>query len=144
MKRIHIHVAVDDLDRSTGFYAALFGAEPSVTKPDYVKWQLDDPAVNLSITQRGTKRAGVDHLGIQVDDDEGLSAVHAGLRQAGIDTMDETGATCCYAKSDKHWTQDPQGVVWELFQSHGESAIYGNDHGPSGPPQLAEPEACCG
>jgi hypothetical protein len=66
MKRMHVHVAVDDLTTSINFYSALFAAEPSVVKPDYAKWMLDDPRVNFAISARG-RVAGLDHLGIQVE-----------------------------------------------------------------------------
>ena len=145
MKRIHIHIAVDDLDQSTVFYAALFGQNPTVAKPDYIKWQLDDPRVNLSITHRGTKPAGVDHLGIQVDHEAELAGIHAALSNADIASKNELGANCCYAQSDKHWTLDPQNVIWELFRSHGKTDVYGEDHGPVEAMQNAPSKtaACC-
>lgn len=130
MKTIHIHIAADDIEQSASYYAALLGQVPTVTNPDYIKWEMEDPRINLSITQRGTKPAGVDHLGIQVESEEELEGVHAGLAAANIPIAHEPGANCCYAQSDKHWAKDPQGVIWEVFHSHGRTAVYGDDPGP--------------
>lgn len=124
MKRLHVHVAVDDLDRSIGFYSALFATEPSVTKPDYAKWMLDDPRVNFAISMRGTA-AGVEHLGIQVEDAGELADVYARLKKADAPVVEEGKTTCCYAKSEKSWITDPQGVVWETFLTEGEATTYG-------------------
>lgn len=125
MKRLHVHVAVDDLDRSIGFYSAMFAAEPTVTKPDYAKWMLDDPRVNFAISARGAK-AGVEHLGIQVESGEELAEVYARLAQADAPVIEEGKTTCCYAKSEKSWITDPQGVVWETFLTEGEATTYGS------------------
>ncbi len=124
MKRLHVHVAVDDLDRSIGFYSTLFAAAPSVTKPDYAKWMLDDPRVNFAISMRGTA-AGVEHLGIQVEDADELAEVYGRLANADAPVVEEGKTTCCYAKSEKSWITDPQGVVWETFLTEGESTSYG-------------------
>ena len=124
MKRLHVHVAVDDLDRSIGFYSTLFAAEPTVTKADYAKWMLDDPRVNFAISMRGTA-AGVEHLGIQVEDAGELAEVYGRLAKADAPVVEEGKTTCCYAKSEKSWIADPQGVVWETFLTEGESTSYG-------------------
>jgi catechol 2,3-dioxygenase-like lactoylglutathione lyase family enzyme len=126
MKRLHIHLAVQDLARSVGFYSALFGAAPVVLKGDYAKWMLDDPHVNFAISDRAPV-LGVDHLGIQVDSGAELAALAGRLRDAGAVTRDQVAATCCYAKSDKAWVNDPDGVRWESFHSFGDSVIYGED-----------------
>ncbi len=118
MKRFHVHISVDHLDQSLKFYSALFGQAPTVAKPDYAKWMLEDPRVNFAISARGGE-AGIDHLGFQVDDEAGLEAVHAQLQQAGKAIIAEPGTTCCYAKSDKYWVQDPTGIAWETFRSLG-------------------------
>lgn len=116
MKRMHLHVSVDDLDQSIGFYSTLFGSAPTVQKPDYAKWMLDDPLVNFAISQRGMK-AGLDHIGIQVDDDLELQEIKHRLEQADLSLVTQTGTTCCYAKSDKHWVQDPSGIAWETYRT---------------------------
>jgi hypothetical protein len=115
MKRFHVHVAVDDL-------AALFGVPPSVAKPDYAKWMLDDPRVNFAISRRG-RAAGLEHLGIQVDDRSELGALHARLESAGETVADKGAATCCYAKSEKGWVRDPAGLSWETFFTRGEGRL---------------------
>jgi catechol 2,3-dioxygenase-like lactoylglutathione lyase family enzyme len=125
MKRLHVHVSVDDLDRSIGFYSTLFAAQPSVVKPDYAKWMLDDPRVNFAISSHGAARAGVDHLGIQVEDEAELNEVHRRLQAADGPVVEEGAVTCCYHQSEKSWIADPAGVQWETFLTHGESTVYG-------------------
>src|SRR5947208_13915906 len=125
MKRLHVHVSVDDLAQSTRFYSTLFAAEPTVVKDDYVKWMLDDPRVNFAITPRHTT-AGIQHLGIQVEDEAELAEVYDRLSRAERPIIEEKATTCCYAHSDKQWVEDPQGVVWETFLTHGEATVYGH------------------
>jgi len=124
MKRLHVHVAVDDLDKAIGFYSTLFAAEPSVVKPDYVKWMLDDPRVNFAISHRGAK-PGLNHLGIQVENEGELAEVYGRLKQADGPVLEEGKTTCCYAKSEKAWIDDPAGISWEAFLTTGESTVYG-------------------
>ena len=124
MKRMHVHVAVHDLERSIGFYSALFAARPAVVKPDYAKWMLDDPRVNFAISTRG-RQAGLDHLGIQVDSKDELDDVYGRLREAGGAVLEQGQTTCCYAKSEKSWIEDPSGISWETFFTTGESIDYG-------------------
>jgi len=137
VKRLHMHIAVDDLDRSIGFYSTLFGAEPAVVKGDYAKWMLEDPRINLAISQRG-RAAGLDHLGLQVDTTEELQELAGRLKRAGEQTLDEEATTYCYARSDKAWVNDPSGVRWETFFTFGESTVYGHD-----PKLEASESACC-
>ncbi len=126
MKRMHVHVGVDDLAASTRFYSALFGAAPTVTKPDYAKWMLDDPHLNFAISAGHASR-GIEHLGIQVEDDAELAEVYGRLEAADRPVLDEGATTCCYAKSTKAWISDPQGVMWETFLTAGDATIYGSD-----------------
>jgi catechol 2,3-dioxygenase-like lactoylglutathione lyase family enzyme len=116
MSRLHVHIAVDDIEKNIRFYSALFGAAPGVSKPDYAKWDLADPAVNFAISKRGAQQ-GLDHVGLQADSDAELKAIQQRLEQAGIAGHEQRDATCCYARSDKYWTQDPQGIAWESFHS---------------------------
>ncbi|MDX5329784.1 MAG: VOC family protein [Caulobacteraceae bacterium] len=139
MKRLHVHVSVEDLERSTSFYTSLFGAPPSVVQPDYAKWLLEDPRVNFAISARGAK-PGVDHLGIQVDEGAELVELAGRLKQAGETTFDQEAATCCYARSDKSWVSDPSGLRWETFHTFGEATTYGEDDVPT----MTSGEACCG
>jgi len=141
MKRMHLHVSVPDLAQSIDFYATLFGAPPSVVKPDYAKWMLDDPQVNFAISQRGAA-AGVDHVGIQVETAGELGELAGRLKAAGARTFDETATTCCYAVGDKSWVRDPAGVRWETFFTYGEATTYGED--PAAKAAAAAPAACCG
>jgi catechol 2,3-dioxygenase-like lactoylglutathione lyase family enzyme len=128
MKRMHVHVAVSDLRQSIGFYTALFDAEPAVVKPDYAKWMLDDPRVNFAISTRG-REPGLDHLGIQVEDQTELHEVYARLRKAGGAIVEQGDTSCCYAKSEKSWIDDPAGISWETFHTTGESIDYGGGTG---------------
>ena len=116
MKRFHVHIAVRDLEQSTAFYASLFGAPPSVQKPGYAKWMLDDPRINFAISTRGS-RPGIDHLGFQADDPAELAEMKARAQSADMALLDEGETTCCYARSEKHWVTDPQGIAWEHFHT---------------------------
>ncbi len=137
---MHLHISVPDLAGSIDFYATLFGAPPSVVKPDYAKWMLDDPRVNFAISQRGAA-AGVDHVGIQVESAAELGEVAGRLKAAGERTFDEAATTCCYARSDKSWASDPAGVRWETFFTFGEATTYGEDAAMAAE---AAPAGCCG
>lgn len=141
MKRLHVHMAVDNLDQSIKFYSALFAAQPTVRKPDYAKWMLDDPRVNFAISTRGGG-VGLDHLGIQVEDGAELQEVYGRLKQAERPVLEEGKTTCCYAQSEKSWISDPQGVAWETFLTTGESTTYGSSarHGETRDDAAA---ACC-
>jgi catechol 2,3-dioxygenase-like lactoylglutathione lyase family enzyme len=147
MKRLHIHVAVENLQQAISFYSALFAAEPSVTKTDYAKWMLDDPRVNFAISTRG-REPGLDHLGIQVEDQAELNDVYARLQTAGGPVIAQGQTTCCYAKSEKSWTGDPAGIAWEAFLTTGESTDYGDGSGER-TARVARPDktdldkACC-
>jgi hypothetical protein len=140
MKRFHVHVNVEQLDNSIRFYSILFGAAPTVVKPDYAKWMLDDPRVNFAISQRG-RQVGVDHLGMQAEDDAELAAIGARLQAADAVALAEKATTCCYAHSDKFWAEDPQGVRWESFHTHGEATVYA---GAPVDTDASEGNSCCG
>jgi len=140
MKRFHVHVNVNDLDASIRFYSILFGSAPTVHKPDYAKWMLDDPRVNFAISQRD-RAAGVDHLGLQAEDGAELEAIGERLVAADAVALSERGTTCCYAHSDKYWAEDPQGVRWETFHTHGEATTYSALVAQS---ESTKSEACCG
>jgi lactoylglutathione lyase len=125
MKRFHVHVRVDDLARNVAFYSAMFGQQPARTESDYAKWILTDPPVNFAISTRGSA-TGVDHLGIQVETPEELAAMKANAVQADMALRDEGQTTCCYAKSDKYWITDPQGIAWEQFQTLDSIPVFGD------------------
>jgi len=126
MKRMHVHVSVSDLEASMRFYRELFAAEPTVRKVDYAKWMLDDPRVNFAISQRGAA-VGIEHLGMQVENSTELAEVYARLKRADRPVLEEGATACCYAKSEKSWIEDPQGIPWETFLTTGESVQYGRD-----------------
>lgn len=124
MKRFHVHVGVKDLGQGIEFYSALFAMQPSVVKDDYAKWMLDDPRLNFAISTRSGK-AGLDHLGLQVDSDAELAAVGEQLKRASPDAVEQKGTACCYAESDKHWVQDPAGIAWEAFHTLSSVPMFG-------------------
>ena len=126
MKRLHVHVGVADLDRSIQFYSALFGAGPSVAKPDYAKWMLEDPRVNFAISAGRHETGGIEHLGIQAEDEAELAEVYGRLEAADRPVLEEGRTTCCYARSEKSWIADPDGIAWEAFFTDGEATIYGD------------------
>jgi catechol 2,3-dioxygenase-like lactoylglutathione lyase family enzyme len=136
MKRFHVHVAVNDLDKSIRFYSTVFGSQPTVVKSDYAKWMIEDPRINFAISSRGAE-AGVNHLGLQVDSDEELQAMRDQLVAADSGIVEETGANCCYAKSDKYWVTDPQGIAWETYHTLGSIPMFGADS------QSKEAASCC-
>ncbi len=141
MKRFHVHVAVDDLAANIRFYSIVFGAPPTVQKSDYAKWMLEDPRLNFAISQRGLK-AGVDHLGLQVESDDELADLRAQVGSAEIAALDQNNATCCYARSNKYWITDPQGIAWETFCTLDTVPVYG----ATGRPETSRAEAktsCC-
>lgn len=145
MKRLHVHVGVHDLDRSIQFYSNLFAAEPAVKKNDYAKWMLEDPRVNFAISVRAAEAAGVRHLGIQVESQDELAEVYTRLSAADAPVFEEGATTCCYAKSEKSWINDPQGVPWETFHTTGESTTYGGGVESAAPESHAatKPSECC-
>ena len=157
MKRLHVHVAVENLAEAIGFYSTLFAAKPAVTKPDYAKWMLADPNVNFAISARG-RAPGLDHLGIQVENDAELQEVYDRLKGANRTVIEQGKTACCYATSEKAWMGDPAGISWETFLTTGESTVYGDGSGqrPEEPRMAGETSpnaiennpkhvsACCG
>ena len=133
MKRMHIHVGVEKLDDSIKFYSALFGAEPVKTKNDYAKWMLDDPRINFAISTRAKR--GVDHLGLQVDEDNELEALRERLKKADMSLFDEGETVCCYARSDKSWVSDPSGIPWEAYKTMEDVQLFSD--------AAESEEACC-
>jgi catechol 2,3-dioxygenase-like lactoylglutathione lyase family enzyme len=131
MKRLHVHVAVENLGAAIGFYSTLFAEEPAVVKPDYAKWMLDDPRVNFAISTRG-RQPGLNHLGIQAETRAELDEIHGRLRQAGRPVLEQGKTRCCYAQSEKSWIEDPAGISWETFFTTGESTTYGDGTGENG------------
>jgi hypothetical protein len=155
MKRMHVHASVPDIPNAIQFYSALFESQPTVVKPDYAKWMLDDPRVNFAISTRG-RELGLDHLGIQVESQSELHEVYGRLRQAGGNIVEQGQTACCYAKSEKSWIDDPAGISWETFHTTSESTDYGDGSGErvarvaheksccAPAPKVVEPDAACG
>ena len=142
MNHLHVHLKVDDLDLSVGFYTALFGREPDKLEKDYAKWMLEDPRANIAISSRGGAR-GVDHVGLQTDTREDLEIIAGRLKEAGVETLEEPEATCCYARSNKYWAQSPEGAKWELYHTFGDSETFGASPAPEAIKNAAA-GPCCG
>jgi catechol 2,3-dioxygenase-like lactoylglutathione lyase family enzyme len=140
MKRLHVHVGVEDLDASIRFYSTLFGTAPAVLKSDYAKWMVDDPRVNFAISSGNHEKHGIAHLGIQVEDQEELGEVYGRLRAADRPVLEEGATICCYAQSEKSWIADPDGIVWETFLTHNAATVYGESPALAA---LSEGSACC-
>ncbi len=150
MKRFHIHVSVNDLVASVRFYSTLFGVQPTRLESDYAKWMLDDPRINFAISTH-RQPVGINHLGLQVDRDEELREMRAQLQGADSQLIEESGQPCCYARSDKYWVTDPNGIAWETFHTLGSIPVYGEDtavfnHGTSMVPTQGDTSkaTCCG
>lgn len=138
MKRLHIHIHTDDLEQSIRYYGALFGAEPTRREADYAKWLLDDPRAHIAVSTGG--KPGIEHVGIAVEDDDALEETAGRFETVEAPVQPEKQTTCCYAQSNKYWSHDPQGTVWELFHTYGDSQDYGEK------PQIPAPadQPCCG
>lgn len=126
MKRLHLHISVDHLEDSIRYYSTLFGNEPTVSKPDYAKWMLDDPRVNFAISKRGAP-VGLNHLGIQVESAVELAEMNQRLQMLQTDVKEEMANTCCYSKSDKYWVTDPQGLAWETYHTLESVPVFGGE-----------------
>lgn len=135
MKRLHVHIAVDNLEQSVTFYTALFGASPSKQKDDYAKWMLEDPRINFAISSRGAQ-TGLNHFGLQVDSLEELEALRGQMRAANLSLFDEGDTTCCYAASDKSWVKDPSGIPWEAYHTMADVELFSTE-------QAEQKSACC-
>ncbi len=145
MKRLHIHVGVEKLDEAIRFYSALFGAEPVKIKIDYAKWLLDDPRVNFAISTRAHK--GVDHLGIQVDDESELAELRGRIQAGHLNVVNEGETACCYAVSDKSWIQDPSGLPWEAYRTMEDMQLFSGQSDPVDgacctPDTMGKPDCC--
>ena len=143
MKRLHVHVGVADLDRSVQFYSTLFGAEPKVLKSDYAKWMIEDPLVNFAISAGQHDEKGIQHLGIQAETVDELGQVYGQLQAADRPVLEEGRTTCCYAKSEKSWIADPDGIVWEAFYTDGEATTYGDSPALGTLADSLPKEKCC-
>lgn len=143
MKRMHVHVGVRSLDVSIRFYSTLFGARPNIIKADYAKWMLEDPRVNFAISAGHHEVKGIEHLGIQVESSEELTEVYGRLQAADRPVLNEGATTCCYAKSEKSWIADPDGVVWETFFTSGDATVYGDSPTLTAASLNASGDACC-
>ncbi|MDY0329728.1 MAG: ArsI/CadI family heavy metal resistance metalloenzyme [Thiomonas sp.] len=158
MKRFHVHVSVPALDEAIRFYSGLFAAEPTVRKPDYAKWMLDDPRVNFAISQRGAE-PGLNHLGIQVENEAELREMQQRLESTEADFIEEAGTACCYARSDKYWANDPVGIAWETYHTLDTIPMFNESPeaggccvpaavvaapAPQSPTVFSQPATCCG
>ncbi len=142
-QRLHVHMTVTDLSESIAYYTAMFGTGPTREKPSYAQWRLDDPSVNFAISTSCGDKPGLSHLGIQVSDDASLDQLHERLEGAQQATVEDKDATCCFARSDKHWAQDPSGIVWEFFHTHEDLEVFGDAKMPTKTEAQPSPGGCC-
>ena len=126
MKRLHIHISVEDIEKSRHFYTALFGIEPTKVKEDYMQWLVDEPAVNFAIST-GSQKKGLNHLGLQYESDEALEEAKARLKAADVIGKSQEEAQCCYATSNKYWVQDPEEIIWENYHTMEQIELFGGD-----------------
>ena len=114
--KVHIALNVNNLQESLAFYRALWGTEPVKLRTGYAKFDLTEPAVNLTLNENPVKSLGaLNHLGIQVGSTEAVLAMRERLQERGLLTEDEMQTNCCYAIQDKIWMTDPNGYKWEVF-----------------------------
>jgi catechol 2,3-dioxygenase-like lactoylglutathione lyase family enzyme len=137
MKRFHIHVAVENINQSVRFYSTLFGAKPVKLKEDYAKWLLEDPRLNFAISTR-SDTVGVNHLGIQVENEGELEEITERLKKADLGVYGEGETTCCYAESKKAWIRDPANIPWEAYQNMADAEVFGEESN-----QDDDGERCC-
>jgi catechol 2,3-dioxygenase-like lactoylglutathione lyase family enzyme len=153
MKRFHVHLSVENLADSVRFYSTVFGSPPTVEKADYAKWMVEDPRLNFAISQRG-HAPGLNHLGLQVDSEGELGELRGAVARAAVPAVDERNTSCCYAKSDKYWVTDPQGIAWETFHTLGDIPTFGEPAAAGSPccvpgtaviamPASAKSRGCC-
>jgi hypothetical protein len=140
MKRFHVHLHVENLPKNIDFYSQLFAREPARIESDYAKWMLDDPPLNFAISTRGSAKE-VDHFGIQASDVEELATLKAQAEAASLSLDDQGRTSCCYARSEKYWITDPQGLAWEHFHTLGTISVYGESRRE--PVGNAVTDACC-
>lgn len=139
MKRLHVNILVEDLQKSIDFYSALFASQPTKQKADYAKWMLDDPHVNFAITKNALGGSGIEHLGIEAESAGELQELYQRVDQAQMSMKDEGETVCCYAQSTKGWVEDPQKVSWELFHTQGDVETF---HGEGGKKESADASCC--
>lgn len=137
MKRLHVNLAVKNIEESIAFYNAMFGQEPTVVKPDYAKWQVEDPRVNFAISLKGENH-GLNHLGIETENANELEGVYKNIAQAKGEVREEGHTVCCYAHSEKSWIKDPQGIEWEAFRTYGSSEVNQSETS-----DCCAPTSCC-
>lgn len=145
--RPHIGLAASNVDKTVAFYRALFGIEPSKVKPGYAKFEVETPALNLSINAASeVKEKDVAfHMGIEVEQRKDVDAWKERVEQGGIAiTLEEIGDTCCYAVQDKFWVADPDGHRWEIFMVHADAEVHtAKAQSAQEKDGASEEEACC-
>jgi catechol 2,3-dioxygenase-like lactoylglutathione lyase family enzyme len=114
--KVHISLNVKDINSSVDFYKNMFGIEPMKHFDDYAKFDVENPALNLTLNKGSFMQGGsVSHLGVQVNSTEEVLATREGWNKRGLLTKDEMQVDCCYATQDKTWIKDPDGNEWEVF-----------------------------
>jgi catechol 2,3-dioxygenase-like lactoylglutathione lyase family enzyme len=110
----HVAISVKDLDTAIAQYTKLLGTAPAKVKPDYAKFELADPPAIISLNLGGAPGT-VSHVGIRYADTEGVTHALARTKAEGVAVREQPGTTCCYAKADKFWVRDTDGLEWEMY-----------------------------
>jgi catechol 2,3-dioxygenase-like lactoylglutathione lyase family enzyme len=145
----HVSLNVSDIDRTVSFYEKAFGMPATKRRPGYAKFDLSEPALNLTMTQAPRTGVNASHFGVQVASTDDVLEAKARFEAAGLSTFSEEDTACCYAVQDKVWIEDPDGNSWEVFVVKGDAAVMKEDASsccaPVGiSPKPAKSSGCCG
>ncbi len=136
--RMHVSLYVADIQKSTEFYTSFFNQAPTKIKSGYAKYSLSDPSLIISFVENKNRvQSNFGHLGFQVETIEDLNIKLWEAKKKNLVTKEEVGTNCCYAKQDKFWVTDPDGVKWEVYYFH-EDAEFNDPHY-----EMKETQACC-
>ena len=125
--RLQLALNVRDLDEAIAFYSKMFGAEPNKRKPGYANFALDAPPLKLVLFEAPDADERINHLGVEVFDADDVTVATERLKAQGLEHLVEDQTTCCYAKADKVWVSEPQGLKWEWYTVLGDSETFGED-----------------
>ena len=128
MGRLQLALTVGDVDQAVAFYGKLFDAEPAKRKPGYANFALEDPPLKLVLIE-GSDGGTLNHLGVEVESTDQVTATTSRLSDSGLATREEEGVECCYARQDKVWVTDPDGAPWEIYTVLGEAEVMASTAG---------------
>ena len=140
--RLQLALNVDDIDQAVDFYSKIFDAEPAKRKPGYANFSIENPPLKLVLFEAKGADERLNHLGVEVFEAEEVTAATDRLKTAGLAALVEDESTCCYAKQDKVWAVEPQGLRWEWYRVLEDSDTFGEDRRPQKEATNAV-ESCC-